>query len=112
MRVRSRLGRLRARLSTLISPAVTTVRGSGQPSDDRELVQAYLAGLEQDELVRRLIVIADRDEGLQLGLVTEARAATGTLELGALKKELTGWLRVSSRHLTWHGSREYAHGVE
>jgi Family of unknown function (DUF6880) len=88
------------------------MRVSRQPSDDRELVRVYLAGLEQDELVRRLVAIADRDEGLQLGLITEARAATGTLELGTLKKELTAWLRVSSRHLTWHGSREYAHEVE
>lgn len=91
---------------------MASTRASGRPGDDRELIRGYLAGLEQDELVRRLVAIAHRDAGLQLGLAAEARAATGTLDIAALKKELTAWLRVSSRHLTWQGSREYAHEVE
>jgi len=91
---------------------VASTRDAGQPSDDRELIRAYLAGLESDELARRLLAIADRDTALRVGLATEARAASGALDLGALKKELTAWLRVSSRHLNWHGSREYAGEVD
>jgi hypothetical protein len=91
---------------------VTTTRASEQPPDDRELVRVYLAGLEQDELIRGLIAIADRDEGVHLGLAAEARGATETLELADLKKELTAWLRVSSRHLSWHGARVRPRGGE
>jgi hypothetical protein len=91
---------------------MTDTSAFGPPGDDREFVHAYLTGLEPEELVRRLVAIAERDEGLQLALVAEARAAAGILDLPALKKELTAMLRVSSRHLSWHGSRGYADEVE
>ena len=79
---------------------------------DLELVRSHLAGLEGSELVERLIALATRDEGLELALVTEARAAAGSFELAELKKQLTAQLRVSSHYLHWRAVREYAGRID
>src|SRR5438876_62944 len=48
-----------------------------------------------DELVRRLVKLAERDEVALTALRAEAAAAAGTFDLAAFRKELTSRLRVS-----------------
>ena len=81
-------------------------------ADDAELVERYLAELSAGELARRLLAAARRDDGLWLALAAEARAASGALDVAALKKQLTVQLRVSSRYLHGRATREYATGVD
>jgi hypothetical protein len=79
---------------------------------DLELVRDHLAGLKPEQLVERLVALAGRDEGLELALVTEARAAEGWFDLVELKKQLTAQLRVSSQYLHWRAVREYAARID
>ena len=76
--------------------------------EDLEIVRRYLGSLDAAAIAERLVDAARRDDRLRLSLTTEARAATGTLDLAALKKQLTARLRVSTRHYHWRGSRDYA----
>jgi tetratricopeptide (TPR) repeat protein len=65
------------------------------PQQLDEMVESYLRALEPDELVRRLLALAERDEVASTALRAEAAAATGTFDLAAFRKELTARLRVS-----------------
>ncbi len=83
-----------------------------QSDGDRELVERHLAGLDADELRRRLLALLGRDDAFRLALVTEARAASGAFDLAELKKQVTAQLKISTRHLSWRGSAEYAQEAE
>jgi len=61
---------------------------------DEEL-RAYLRSLGPDELARRLLTLAGRDEVALTALRAEAAAAAGTFDLASFRKELTARLRVS-----------------
>ena len=80
--------------------------------DDVGAVERFLAGLSAPELARRLLAAAQRNETLMLALAAEAGAASGVLDLSALKKQLTAQLRVSSPFVGWRSAREYARDVD
>lgn len=73
---------------------------------DEEL-REYLRSLGQDELARRLLVLAGRDEVALTALHAEAAAAAGTFDLASFRKELTARLRVSG-YLDRRRAGEYA----
>jgi tetratricopeptide (TPR) repeat protein len=65
-------------------------------SEERdEELRAYLRSLGPDELGRRLLLLAERDEVALTALRAEAAAAAGTFDLASFRKELTARLRVS-----------------
>lgn len=65
-------------------------------SEERdEELQAYLRSLGPDELARRLLLLAERDDVALTALRAEAAAAAGTFDLASFRKELTARLRVS-----------------
>ncbi len=71
-------------------------------------IAAYLESLPSDTLRARLTAVAATYEPLRRRLLTEAQAAGGTVDVPALKKELTALMRVSTRHEHYYGSRDYA----
>jgi hypothetical protein len=73
-----------------------------QTSDDE--LRAYLGGLGPDELVRRVVALAERDELALTALRAEAAAAAGTFDLAAFRKDLTARLRVPG-YVDRRGSR-------
>lgn len=70
-------------------------------------LRTYLRALGPDELVRRLLVLAERDEIALTALRAEVAAATGTFDLAAFRKELTARLRVSG-YVDRRRAREFA----
>lgn len=75
-------------------------------SEERnEELRAYLGSLGSDELARRLLVLAERDEIALTALRAEAAATAGTFDLASFRKELTARLRVSG-----YLDRSYAAG--
>src|SRR5438128_12626756 len=77
------------------------------PGNGDDELLAYLLALRPDELVRRLLVLAERDEVALTALRAEAAAAAGTFDLAGFRKELTARLRVSG-YLDRRGARTYA----
>ncbi len=75
-------------------------------------LERYLQTLDRDELTRRLLALAQRDESLRLALTAEAEAASGSLDLRRLKKELTAQLRVTNRSYDRRYARHYAARVD
>ena len=82
----------------------------GLDSDDT--LARYLGSLDHADLVRRLRSLADRDPSLRLALTAEAEAASGSLDLRSLKKQLTAQLRVTDRSNDRRDARRYAGEVE
>ena len=80
------------------------------PPDDE--VAQYLATLDHADLVRRLRLLAERDDSLRLALTAEAEAVTGSIDVRRLKKELTAQLRVTDRSYDWRYARRYAAEAE
>lgn len=74
-------------------------------------IRAYLSGLSTDQLVDRLLAVAQRDEATETALRAEAAAAAGTFDLAAFKKELTARIRVPG-FVDWRGARRYADRVD
>lgn len=74
-------------------------------------MREYLRGLGKDQLVGRLLALAERDEVALATLRAEAAAAAGTFDLAGFRKELTARLRVSG-YVDWRGARDYARRVE
>lgn len=74
-------------------------------------LHAYLAGLDREQLERRLLAIAARDEAALTALRAEAAAAAGGIDVAGLRKSLTAQLRVSG-FIDWRGSRSYAERVD
>jgi uncharacterized Zn finger protein len=81
---------------------------SDPPADE---LRDYLMTLEPEELVRRLLELADRDEAALTALHAEAAVAAGTFDLKAFRKVLTAELRVSG-YVGWRGAAEYANRVD
>jgi len=77
-------------------------------ADDRELIRERLSSLGHDELVERMLALAERDDALRLALVAEAQAASGELDVKELRKQLTAKLRVTDRSYDWRYARRYA----
>jgi tetratricopeptide (TPR) repeat protein len=76
-----------------------------------EVLREYLATLDRDELVGRLLAVTARDEVAVTALRTEAAAASGTFDLPEFRKELTARLRVSG-FVDWRGAGRYADRVD
>lgn len=81
-------------------------------ADDRELIRRRLRSLDRDELVERVLALAERDDALRLALVAEAEAASGELDVKGLRKRLTAMLRVTDRSHDWRYARRYAGAVD
>ena len=81
-----------------------------EPEDD--LIRRQLESLSHDQLVARLLSLAQRDDALRLALVAETEAAGGELDLRALRKDLTAQLRVTDRTYDRRYARRYAGEVE
>jgi tetratricopeptide (TPR) repeat protein len=78
------------------------------PSDKR--LRAYLSGLSREELVARLLALAERDEVALTALRAEEAAASGKFDLAAFRKELTARIRISG-FVDWLGAAGYAQRV-
>jgi tetratricopeptide (TPR) repeat protein len=76
-------------------------------SEPDDVLSAYLSSLDREELVRRVLALAERDEVALMALEAEAAAAAGTFDLRAFRKELTAQLRVSG-YIDWRGAGWYA----
>lgn len=81
-------------------------------SDDRELIRKRLSSLGHDELVERMLGLAERDDALWLVLAAEAKAVSGELDVKELRKQLTAKLRVTDRTYDWRYARRYAGEVD
>jgi hypothetical protein len=62
-------------------------------SDER--LHAYLSGLTREQLVARLLALAERDEVALTALRAEEAAVSGAFDLAAFRKELTARIRIS-----------------
>lgn len=71
----------------------------------------FLGSLDREELVRRVLDLAERDEIALTALRAEAAVAAGTFELAAFRKELTARLRVSG-YVERRRARDYAGRVD
>jgi hypothetical protein len=78
------------------------------PSDER--LRAYLSGLSREQLVARLLALAERDEVALTALRAEEAAASGRFDLAAFRKELTARIRISG-FVDWRGAAGYAQRV-
>jgi uncharacterized Zn finger protein len=78
------------------------------PSD--EPLHAYLSGLTREQLVARLLALAERDEVALTALRAEQAAASGEFDLAAFRKELTARIRISG-YVDWRGAAAYAQHV-
>ncbi len=78
------------------------------PSDER--LHAYLWGLSREQLVARLLALAERDEVALTALRAEQAAASGEFDLAAFRKELTARIRISG-FVDWRGAAGYAQRV-
>ena len=78
------------------------------PSDER--LRAYLSGLSREQLVARLLALAERDEVALTALRAEEAAASGDFDLTAFRKELTARIRISG-YVDWRGAAGYAQRV-
>lgn len=90
-----------------IEPVATRAQGA-----DTEPIRRHLTTLSHDHLVERLLSLAERDPTLRTALLAEARAAEGSLDIRALRKELTAMLRATASWYDRRHAREYAHRIE
>ena len=81
------------------------------PSPSDEEILAYLQGLPPAELARRVLELSLDDRAALLGLRAETQAATGTLDVAALRREISSGLRVAG-FVDWRRAREYARKAE
>ena len=78
------------------------------PSDER--LRAYLSRLSKEQLVARLVALAERDEVALTALHAEQAATSGEFDLAAFRKELTARIRISG-FVDWRGAAAYAQRV-
>ena len=79
-------------------------------SSSDERLHAYLSGLSKEQLVDRLLALAERDEVALTAPRAEQAAASGEFDLAALRKELTARIRISG-FVDWRGAAGYAQRV-
>lgn len=60
-----------------------------------DVLRRYLSSLAREELVHRLLALAERDEAALTALRAEAAADAGTFDLAGFRKKLTARLRIS-----------------
>jgi uncharacterized Zn finger protein len=80
------------------------------PSSPDERLRAYLSGLSKEQLVARLVALAERDEVVSTTLRAEQAAASGEFDLAAFRKELTARIRISD-FVDWRSAAGYAQRV-
>jgi tetratricopeptide (TPR) repeat protein len=66
--------------------------------------------LSREQLVARLLALAERDEVALTALRAEQAAASGEFDLAACRKELTARIRISG-YVDWRGAAGYAQRV-
>jgi uncharacterized Zn finger protein len=69
-----------------------------------------LSRLSKEQLVARLVALAERDEVALTALHAEQAATSGEFDLAAFRKELTARIRISG-FVDWRGAAAYAQRV-
>lgn len=80
------------------------------PSPSGRQLRDYLSGLSREQLVDRLLALAERDEVALTTLRAEVATAAGELDLVTFRKELTARLRIAG-YVDWRGAAGYAERV-
>ena len=80
------------------------------PPSDEEIL-TYLESLPAAELARRVVRLSKDDRAAWFGLGAEAQAATGVVDVAALRREISAGMRVSG-YLDWRRARDYSRKAE
>lgn len=86
--------------------------GAPEEADERpDELRAYLRAAPPERLVDLVLDLAARDPGALLRLRTEAAAAAGTVDVAALRKELTRAIAIRG-FVDYRDAADYADGVD